>query len=51
MQNYQIEFDPDIKWHDIYRRNYKGKDSKHILCFPDHFYFGHKVYLISYILV
>lgn len=41
---YNISIDHKIKWKEIYYRNYKSKDKKHLLCFPDHKNGVHRVY-------
>lgn len=44
--DYKINFSSEIVWKEIYYRNFKNKNSKHVLCFPDHNLNGHEVYII-----
>lgn len=44
--DYSVQFTPDTVFKQVYYRNFKNKNSKHVLCFPDHNINGHKVFVI-----
>lgn len=53
MTDGKISFKADIHWNSVYKRNYKSKETKHILCFPDHDVRGHRVFklLLSFLYI
>lgn len=44
MSNCTLSFDTSIIWKKFYRRNNKNSKNKHLLCFPDHLNFEHRVF-------
>lgn len=48
MTSISISFDPNINWKCSYRRNNKTTQNKHVLCFPDHLSFNHRVFMCKY---